>query len=203
MVGDRGPGAGPSWCRDRGCWGLHGGLCVGHAPQSRGRDTALRLALTLGVLVVDGGCPCSCTQMDLSQRIWEAPSLPTQWRPGVSAMGSGSPSSSWVGGGSRPQWGEKVGPFLWAPPLPLPLLALGPLRLRGTPAAGLPSGAMGTVPAPPDAREPTAGRGASRLVLSRGPRAPARAAGGKQSSALEAGGAGSCAHVCASQGRLA
>ena len=35
------------------------------------------------------------------------------------------------------------------------------------------------------------GRGTSCLVLSRGPRAPARAADGKQFSALEAGGAGS------------
>ena len=43
--------AGPSWCRNRGCWGLHGGLCGEHAPQSRGQGTALRLALTTG-------CPC-------------------------------------------------------------------------------------------------------------------------------------------------
>ena len=119
--------------------------------QSRGWDTALRLALTLGVLAVDGGCTCSCTRTELSQRVWDAPSLPAQWRPGVSVRDSGSPSSSWVGGGSRPQWGEEVSPFLWNPLVPLPLPALGPLPyLHGTPAAGLPRKAMGTVPAPPE-----------------------------------------------------
>lgn len=91
---------------------------MGHAPQGRGQDTALRLVLTLGVLVMDGGCTWSCTQTELSQRVWDAPSLPTQWRPGVSVRGSGSPSSSWVGGVGRPQWGEEVSPFLWAPPVP-------------------------------------------------------------------------------------
>lgn len=92
---------------------------MGHPPQqSRGWDTALRLALTLGVLAVDGGCTCSCTWTELSQRVWDAPSLPAQWRPGVSVRDSGSPSSSWVGGGSRPQWGEEVSPFLWNPWFP-------------------------------------------------------------------------------------
>lgn len=90
----------------------------GPAAQSHGWDTALRLALTLGVLAVDSGCTYSCTQTEPSQRVWGTPSLPAQGRPGVLVRGSGSPSSSWVGGGSRPQWGEEVSPFPWAPLVP-------------------------------------------------------------------------------------
>ena len=55
---------------------MKGSVCGTPPPQSRGWDTALRLALTLGVLAVDGGCTCRCTRTELSQRVWDAPPTP-------------------------------------------------------------------------------------------------------------------------------